>query len=43
MQASNVHKQTKQFYILYNVLEDKKTYLNKEINLFNSIQGQFSQ
>lgn len=42
-QISNVHRETKQFYIFYNVLEDKKLYMNKEINLLNSISEQFAR
>lgn len=42
-QISGVHTQTKQFYIFYNVLEDKKLYMNKEINLLNSINEQFAK
>jgi hypothetical protein len=41
--VSAVHTQTKQFYILYNSLDDKKMYMNKQINLFNSIHDQFAQ
>ena len=42
-QISAVHTQTKQFFILYNTLEDKKMHMNKQINLFNSIHDQFNQ
>jgi hypothetical protein len=42
-QVSSVHTQTKQFFAFYNVLEDKKLYMNKEINLLNSIHDQFAQ
>lgn len=42
-QISAVHTQTKQFFIFYNVLEDKKHYMNKEINLLNSIFEQFNR
>lgn len=36
------HKETKQFYTLYNTLDDTKLYLNKEVNLLNSIHENFS-
>ena len=35
------YTQTKQFFILYNGLDDKKVYMTKEINLLNSINEQF--
>lgn len=31
------HKETKQYYTLYNTLEDTKTYMKKELSLLNSI------
>ena len=37
------HKQTKQFYTLYNTLDDTKLYLQKEISLLNSIHDNFTQ
>ncbi|RMZ98891.1 coiled-coil domain-containing 93 [Brachionus plicatilis] len=42
-QLSTGYVQTKQFYILYNVLEDKKFHINKVITLYNSIYDQFKQ
>ncbi len=41
-QISAVHTQTKQFYLFYNVLADQKVYMNKEIDLLNSINDQFT-
>ncbi|CAD5116478.1 DgyrCDS5360 [Dimorphilus gyrociliatus] len=37
------HKETKQFYTLYNTLQDSKQYLTKEINLLNSIYDNFEE
>ena len=37
------HKETKQFYTLYNTLDDTKLYLSKEVNLLNSIHDNFEQ
>ncbi|XP_061039221.1 coiled-coil domain-containing protein 93 isoform X2 [Eubalaena glacialis] len=42
-QISAVHKETKQFFTLYNTLDDKKVYLEKEISLLNSVHENFSQ
>lgn len=42
-QISSTHKETKQFYTLYNTLDDTKLYLNKEVNLLNSIHDNFTQ
>ncbi|XP_064617410.1 coiled-coil domain-containing protein 93-like, partial [Liolophura sinensis] len=42
-QVAATHKETKQFYTLYNTLDDKKLYLNKEVNLLNSIYDNFTQ
>ncbi|XP_060076830.1 coiled-coil domain-containing protein 93-like [Ylistrum balloti] len=42
-QISSTHKETKQFYTLYNTLDDTKLYLNKEVNLLNSIHDSFAQ
>lgn len=36
------HKETKQFYTLYNTLDDSKSYLEKEVNLLNSIYDNFN-
>lgn len=32
--VSAVHKETKQFFTLYNTLDDKKVYLEKEVRNF---------
>ncbi|XP_053295966.1 coiled-coil domain-containing protein 93 isoform X3 [Pleuronectes platessa] len=42
-QVSATHKETKQFFTLYNTLDDKKIYLEKEVNLLNSIHDNFQQ
>uniref|UniRef100_A0A671KQZ5 Coiled-coil domain-containing protein 93 n=1 Tax=Sinocyclocheilus anshuiensis TaxID=1608454 RepID=A0A671KQZ5_9TELE len=42
-QVSATHKETKQFFTLYNTLDDKKVYLEKEVNLLNSIHDHFQQ
>ncbi|XP_071102764.1 coiled-coil domain-containing protein 93-like isoform X1 [Haliotis cracherodii] len=42
-QIAAKHKETKQFYTLYNTLDDTKLYLAKELNLLNSIHDNFSQ
>ncbi|ERE73166.1 coiled-coil domain-containing protein 93 [Cricetulus griseus] len=42
-QISAVHKETKQFFTLYNTLDDRKVYLEKEISLLNSVHENFSQ
>ncbi|XP_067131944.1 coiled-coil domain-containing protein 93 isoform X1 [Centruroides vittatus] len=41
-QVAAKHKETKQFYTLYNTLDDTKMYLSKEVNLLNSILDNFS-
>ncbi|NWZ97830.1 CCD93 protein, partial [Nesospiza acunhae] len=41
--VSATHKETKQFFTLYNTLDDKKVYLEKEVNLLNSIHDNFHQ
>uniref|UniRef100_A0A8C1PRP8 Coiled-coil domain-containing protein 93 n=1 Tax=Cyprinus carpio TaxID=7962 RepID=A0A8C1PRP8_CYPCA len=38
---SATHKETKQFFTLYYTLDDKKVYLEKEVNLLNSIHNLF--
>ncbi|XP_008205775.1 coiled-coil domain-containing protein 93 isoform X2 [Nasonia vitripennis] len=40
-QVSAKHKETKQYYTLYNTLDDKKLYLSKELSLLNSIQDNY--
>lgn len=42
-QVAAKHKETKQFYTLYNTLEDTRMYLCREVNLLNSILDNFSQ
>ncbi|KAF5276525.1 hypothetical protein FQA39_LY06594 [Lamprigera yunnana] len=36
-QVAAKHKETKQYYTLYNTLEDTRTYIQKELSLLNSI------
>lgn len=42
-QISAKHKETKQFYALYNTLNDTKLYLEKELTLLNSIYENYNQ
>ncbi|XP_041119641.1 coiled-coil domain-containing protein 93-like [Polyodon spathula] len=42
-QVAATHKETKQFFTLYNTLDDKKVFLEKEVNLLNSIHDNFLQ
>jgi DNA repair exonuclease SbcCD ATPase subunit len=42
-QVTSKHKETKQFYTLYNTLEDTRVYLTKEVTLLNSINDTFEQ
>ncbi|XP_006824717.2 coiled-coil domain-containing protein 93-like, partial [Saccoglossus kowalevskii] len=42
-QVGSTHTETKQFYTLYNTLDDTKLYLQKEVNLLNSIHDNFTQ
>jgi len=42
-QVSAKHTETKQFFTLYNTLEDTKSYLSKEVQLLNSIYDNFQQ
>ncbi|KAK3747013.1 hypothetical protein QZH41_011962, partial [Actinostola sp. cb2023] len=42
-QVAATHKETKQFFTLYNTLDDSKLYLGKEVNLLNSIHDNFEQ
>ncbi|XP_051786711.1 coiled-coil domain-containing protein 93 isoform X1 [Erpetoichthys calabaricus] len=42
-QVAATHKETKQFFTLYNTLDDKKVFLEKEVNLLNSIHDNFQQ
>ncbi|XP_020293006.1 coiled-coil domain-containing protein 93 isoform X2 [Pseudomyrmex gracilis] len=41
-QVSAKHKETKQYYTLYNTLDDTKLYLSKELSLLNSIQDNYN-
>ncbi|KAL1490673.1 hypothetical protein ABEB36_013329 [Hypothenemus hampei] len=36
-QVAAKHKETKQYYTLYNTLEDKRRYMQKELSLLNSV------
>ncbi|KAG1680461.1 Coiled-coil domain-containing protein 93 [Nymphon striatum] len=42
-QVAAKYKETKQFYTLYNTLDDTKLYYNKEVNLLNSIHENFTE
>lgn len=42
-QVSAKHKETKQYYTLYNTLDDTKLYLSKELTLLNSIQDNYNE
>ncbi|XP_034935084.1 coiled-coil domain-containing protein 93 [Chelonus insularis] len=42
-QVSATHKETKQYYTLYNTLYDTKLYLSKEFSLLNSIQDNYKE
>jgi hypothetical protein len=39
--VSAKHRETKQFYTLYNTLEDTKRYLEKEMSILNSIYDNY--
>ncbi|XP_050084111.1 coiled-coil domain-containing protein 93 [Anopheles aquasalis] len=41
-QVSAKHRETKQFYTLYNTLDDTKVYLEKEMSLLNSIYDNYA-
>lgn len=40
-QVSGKHRETKQFFASYNILNNKHQYLNKELNILNSIQDNY--
>lgn len=42
-QVGAKHKETKQFFTLYNTLDDTRMYMNKEVSLLNSINDNFEQ
>lgn len=42
-QVSTKHKETKQYYTLYNILDDTKLYLTTELSLLNSIQDNYNE
>ncbi|XP_063982223.1 coiled-coil domain-containing protein 93 [Diachasmimorpha longicaudata] len=42
-QVSTKHKETKQYYTLYNTLDDTKLYLSKELSLLNSILENYNE
>lgn len=37
------HRETKQFFTLYNTLEDTKTYMSKELSLLSSIHDNYTE
>lgn len=37
------HKETKQYYTLYNSLEDTRLYMQKELSLLNSISENYPE
>lgn len=41
--VSAKHKETKQYYTLYNTLDDTKLYISKELSLLNSIQDNYNE
>lgn len=41
--VSAKHKETKQYYTLYNTFDDTKLYLSKELSLLNSIQDNYNE
>lgn len=41
--VSAKHRETKQFYTLYNTLDDTKLYLEKELSLLNSIYENYNE
>jgi len=42
-ESAAVHRQTKQFFSLYNTLDDKRRYLEKEVNVLESIHDNFEK
>uniref|UniRef100_A0A7S3BSN1 Coiled-coil domain-containing protein 93 n=1 Tax=Haptolina ericina TaxID=156174 RepID=A0A7S3BSN1_9EUKA len=42
-QVAGKHEETKKYFNLYNTLEERKTYLSKEVSLINSINGNFAK
>ncbi|XP_063239484.1 coiled-coil domain-containing protein 93 isoform X2 [Bacillus rossius redtenbacheri] len=42
-QVAAKHKETKQFYTLYNTLDDTKLYLGKELSLLNSVLDNYGE
>ncbi|XP_015834101.2 coiled-coil domain-containing protein 93 [Tribolium castaneum] len=42
-QVSAKHKETKQYYTLYNTLEDTKFYMKKELSLLNSVSDSYPE
>ncbi|GJQ70700.1 hypothetical protein Trydic_g634 [Trypoxylus dichotomus] len=42
-QVAAKHKETKQYYSLYNTLEDTKVYITKELSLLNSISDSYPE
>lgn len=42
-EVAQKHEETKQFYIMYNALDDTKLYLSKELSLLNSVLDNYSE
>lgn len=42
-QIAAKHKETKQYYTLYNSLEDSRVYIKKELSILNSISDMYPQ
>jgi hypothetical protein len=42
-QVSAKHRETKQYYTLYNTMEDTKVYMKKELSLLNSISDSYPE
>lgn len=42
-QVAAKHKETKQYYTLYNSLEDSRVYIKKELSILNSISDMYPQ
>lgn len=42
-QVAQKHEETKQFYTMYNTLDDTKLYLSKELSLLNSVLDNYSE
>ena len=42
-EVAQKHQETKQFYTMYNTLDDTKLYLSKELSLLNSVLDNYSE